>query len=166
MYDDIIRKIGGFALYQKISTLLIISQFALYYAQFFSLSFLLYVPDYECLPSGQSTWSTCTREQACEDGTQWRFAYTGDKESFPNFYEQMDLTCEDPNKVLMIPVAYVIANFMSQTTASMQVKAFGMRRMILVMTLAQTGLTSLFLFAKTADLAICVSALLGLTGGR
>ena len=32
MYDDIIKKSGGFSSYQKIATLLILSTFALYYS--------------------------------------------------------------------------------------------------------------------------------------
>ena len=49
LYDDTIKKTGGFALYQKLATLLIVTSFTLYYGQFFALNFLLYQPDYECL---------------------------------------------------------------------------------------------------------------------
>ena len=48
MYDDTIKKAGGFALYQKLATLIIISSFSLYHSQFFCLNFLLLTPDYEC----------------------------------------------------------------------------------------------------------------------
>ena len=78
MYDDIIKKAGGFAPYQKVATLLILSSFALYYAQFFSLTFLLLQPNYDCLMLGSSVWVTCTKEQACEPGVEYRFDYSGD----------------------------------------------------------------------------------------
>ena len=32
LYDDTIKKLGGFALYQKLASLIIISSFALFYA--------------------------------------------------------------------------------------------------------------------------------------
>ena len=41
MYDDIIKRIGGFALYQKVATFLVICSFSLYYAQFYALSWIL-----------------------------------------------------------------------------------------------------------------------------
>ena len=115
MYDDIIKKAGGFAPYQKLATLLIISSFALFYAQFFSLTFLLQEPNYECLTPGSASWASCSQEQACEAGVEYRFDYSRngkiiDRESYSNWYEQMNLTCEDPNKVKMIPIAYVIGN--------------------------------------------------------
>ena len=49
LYDDIIKRTGGFAPYQKLATFVIISSFTLYYCQFFALNFLLFEPDYECL---------------------------------------------------------------------------------------------------------------------
>ena len=85
------------------------------------MNFLLLEPDYECSEGGQ--WKSCSREEACENG-DYRFVYeenaAGDennKESYANFYEQMNLTCEDPAKVRMIIVAYVLANLASQITA-------------------------------------------------
>lgn len=116
MYDDIIKKTGGFASYQKVATLIILCSFALFYSQFFSLSFLLLQPDYECLFPGQSEWLSCSREQACESGVEYRFEYNngqgrlGGRESYSDWYEQMNLTCVDPKKIKMIPVSYVIGN--------------------------------------------------------
>lgn len=76
------------------------------------MNFLLLIPNYECQVSGSISWASCTREEACDSGTTaYRIVYDGDKESFPNLYEQMNLTCEDHGKIHMIIIAYVISNF-------------------------------------------------------
>ena len=46
----------------------------------------------------------------------------------------MDLTCEDPGKVRMILIAYVMENAVAQVTAPLQVKVIGMRTLIVLMT--------------------------------
>ena len=56
MYDDIIKKAGGFARYQKLATLIIICSFALFYSQFFAMNFLLLQPDYRCRGPGETDW--------------------------------------------------------------------------------------------------------------
>ena len=46
----------------------------------------------------------------------------------------MNLTCEDPGKVRMILIAYVLGNVVSQITAPLQAKVIGMRTLIVLMT--------------------------------
>lgn len=112
IYDDIIKKTGGFALYQKLATLICISSFALFYAQLFALNFLLLPPDYDCQVSGSTDWVSCSRSEACDSGTaDYRIIYNRDKESFPNLYEQMNLSCVEHGKINMIVIAFVISNF-------------------------------------------------------
>ena len=46
----------------------------------------------------------------------------------------MDLTCEDPGKIKMILVAYVLGNAVAQVTAPLQVRVLGMRTLLVLMT--------------------------------
>ena len=173
MYNDIIRRSGGYALYQKITTLIVISQFSLYYSQFFSLNFLLLVhpkDDYECIYEGKDDeYVPCTKDEVCSDDVvSYKFVYneTENRESFPNWYESMSLTCIDRAKVNMIPISYVIGNIVSFLTSTMQIKAFGMKNVMLFMTGVQVILTTLLLWVTNVDSLICISCLLGLTGSR
>jgi len=68
--------------------------------------------------------------------------------------------------VHMIAIAYIISNFMAQLIAPYQVKIAGMRTMLLLMTVLQALLTLLLIFTRRVDMAICISAFMGLTGGR
>ena len=67
----------------------------------------------------------------------------------------------------MIPVAYVIANAISQISAPFVVKQTGgMRNVLLFLTLVQSILTVGLIFTRKVDMAICLCVFLGLTGGR
>ena len=66
----------------------------------------------------------------------------------------------------MIPVVYVIANFISQISSPFYAKVAGMRNMLLILTAIQACLTIAMIFTKSIDILIIISALLGLTGGR
>ena len=102
----------------------------------FSFNFLLLPPDYECQKTGSTQWLPCTQEEACQEGVTYRFNYNDDanQESFPNWYEQLDITCEKTGKVRMILVANIISSFLSQITAPFQVNVAGMRSLFILMT--------------------------------
>ena len=111
----------------------------------------------------------CNKEEACSDDViSFKFVYneTDNRESFPNWYESMNLTCIDPMKVKMIPISYVLGEIASFMTSTMQIQAFGMKNVILFMTGVQVILTTLLLWVTNVDSLICISCLLGLTGSR
>ena len=84
------------------ASFLIICAIGLNFGQLWSLNLLLLEPDYRCQETGSSVWVSCSREEACTPGIKYKFDY-GDRGSFTNFYEQMNLTCEDDEKILMVP---------------------------------------------------------------
>ena len=108
----------------KVTTLLVICSFDLYYSQFFALNFLLLAHpknDYLCKYVGTTDYVTCNETEACSDQVEdFKFVYDedGNKESFPNWYEDMGLTCVNNVKVKFIPISYVISCVLSLMTSS------------------------------------------------
>ena len=78
----------------------------------------------------------------------------------------MSLTCADRNKIIVAPIAQIFTTFLSVTLAPFQVRAFGMRTVFLLTTSFQALLCAGLIFVHDLDMLICVSFLLGLTGGR
>ena len=64
----------------------------------------------------------------------WEFSYDTKEHSFPNFVEQMDLTCESHHKIVMAPIAQIVTGLVAVMAAPFVTKIIGMRALFIVMT--------------------------------
>lgn len=71
LYDDAIKIVGGYGLYQKMTTFLVLYIYMARYLIIFSFSTLLHDTRYQCLIEGEYT--ECTSEEICSNDYTWQF---------------------------------------------------------------------------------------------